>query len=54
MTVKGDSYTFEGKGYGHGVGMCQYSAKGMAAAGHSHREIIRTFYGEETHLLVEY
>lgn len=31
-------------GYGHGVGMCQYGAAGMASAGYSYREILRQYY----------
>jgi SpoIID/LytB domain protein len=54
MTEADDVYTFDGKGYGHGVGMCQYSAKGMAAAGYTHRQILRTFYGDPMRLKVEY
>lgn len=35
---------FEGQGYGHGVGMCQWGAKGMADAGFSYRDILKTYY----------
>jgi len=38
------TYTFEGSGWGHGVGMCQYGARGMAAAGHGYREILAYYY----------
>ena len=31
-------------GYGHGVGMCQYGAKGMADKGSNYEEIIRHYY----------
>lgn len=31
-------------GYGHGVGMCQYGAKGMAARGKDYREILKHYY----------
>ena len=33
-----------GGGYGHGVGMCQAGAMGMAQAGRSHREILEHYY----------
>jgi stage II sporulation protein D len=33
-----------GKGYGHGVGMCQHGAMEMARRGHSHGEILRHYY----------
>ena len=35
---------FEGKGYGHGVGLCQWSALQMAREGKSYREILSYFY----------
>jgi stage II sporulation protein D len=31
-------------GYGHGVGMCQYGANGMAKEGMDYRQIITTYY----------
>ena len=37
-------YIFDGKGYGHGVGMCQWSALEMAKEGKSYKEILSTFY----------
>lgn len=38
------SYLFAGMGYGHGVGMSQSGAKGMAQAGYSYQEIIEYYY----------
>ena len=35
---------FAGMGYGHGVGMSQYGAKGMAEAGYSYKEIIEYYF----------
>jgi stage II sporulation protein D len=44
------SFTFHGRGWGHGVGLCQVGAFGMARAGHSYEEIIKTYYkGVEIH-----
>jgi len=40
----GNIYIFEGKGYGHGVGMCQWSALEMAKEGKNYKEILATFY----------
>lgn len=40
----GAAFIFEGKGYGHGVGMCQWSALSMAKEGKSYREILSVFY----------
>ncbi|HEX5580587.1 MAG TPA: SpoIID/LytB domain-containing protein [Gemmatimonadaceae bacterium] len=36
--------TIEGRGYGHGVGMCQWGAIGRARAGQDFRTILRTYY----------
>lgn len=36
--------TFTGKGYGHGGGMCQDGAKGMAEAGKNYKEILGRYY----------
>ena len=35
---------FRGAGFGHGVGMCQTGAIGMAEAGKSYREVLRHYY----------
>lgn len=37
-------YNFEGRGWGHGIGMSQYGAKQMAAEGFSYDEILRHYY----------
>jgi len=36
--------TFFGRGWGHGVGMCQVGAYGMALAGASYDEILKKYY----------
>jgi stage II sporulation protein D len=36
--------TINGRGFGHGVGMCQYCAKGMAERGESWKAMLATFY----------
>ncbi len=38
------SATFRGAGFGHGVGLCQTGAVGMAEAGKSYQEILRHYY----------
>ena len=38
------NYTFTGRGWGHGVGMCQYGAYGMAKMGVKYDDIIRHYY----------
>ncbi len=40
----GDTYIFEGRGYGHGVGMCQWTALNMAKSGMNYKEILSKFY----------
>ena len=35
---------FKVKGYGHGVGMSQYGALGMAKKGYSYQEILAHYY----------
>lgn len=45
----GDAFVFRGAGFGHGVGMCQMGAIGMADAGKSHVEILKHYY-RGTHL----
>ena len=37
-------WLFTGRGFGHGVGMCQVGAYGMAQRGHSYREILTHYY----------
>ncbi len=40
----GNTIEIETKGYGHGVGMSQYGANGMAKEGYNYREIIDHYY----------
>jgi len=35
---------FEGRGFGHGVGMSQYGAQGMAMRGRQARDILMHYY----------
>lgn len=37
-------YVFCGKGWGHGVGLCQVGAFGMARAGADYKEILKKYY----------
>lgn len=50
-TTAGDpnTFVFTGEGWGHGVGMSQYGAKGMAVAGFTYDEILKHYY-TGTHL----
>ena len=38
------SFTFTGSGYGHGVGLSQYGAKGQALEGKSATEILNYYF----------
>ncbi|MDO5716732.1 MAG: SpoIID/LytB domain-containing protein [Tissierellia bacterium] len=40
----GDQFVFEGKGFGHGVGMSQYGANEMAKLGKDYKEILSFYY----------
>ena len=39
-----ESWVFTGRGWGHGVGMCQVGAYGMASAGYGYRQILSHYY----------
>jgi stage II sporulation protein D len=41
---KGGAFTFTGRGQGHGAGLCQWGAAGMAREGTSYRDILRHYY----------
>jgi stage II sporulation protein D len=38
------SLNINGRGYGHGIGMCQFGALGRARAGQNYRTILETYY----------
>lgn len=38
------TFTFTGRGWGHGVGLSQWGARGMALAGKDYREILTYYY----------
>jgi len=40
--------TFKTTGYGHGVGMCQYGAQGLAEHGRDYQEILKHYYSNVT------
>jgi stage II sporulation protein D len=43
-TASNPSVRFLGRGWGHGVGMCQNGAYGLARGGASYVEILKTYY----------
>ncbi|WP_174496697.1 stage II sporulation protein D [Salirhabdus euzebyi] len=44
VTFKDQHYVFTTEGYGHGVGMSQYGANGMAKEGKTYKEIVNYYY----------
>lgn len=48
LTLQGETVTFRGKGYGHGVGMPQWGAYGMAEEGRTAEEIVRYYFDDVT------
>jgi stage II sporulation protein D len=44
VSRQGDEFIFHGRGWGHGVGLCQKGAAAMAAQGHSSREILAQYF----------
>ena len=43
-TGRATSYSFTGRGWGHGVGMCQFGAYGMAKMGLKYDTILKRYY----------
>jgi stage II sporulation protein D len=46
VKIKGSSAVFTGKGWGHGVGLCQWGAKALAEKGMNEFDILRYYYGD--------
>jgi stage II sporulation protein D len=44
VRLRGRAVEFAGRGYGHGCGMCQDGAVGMARSGRSYRQILQHYY----------
>lgn len=44
LKKEGDNIVINTTGYGHGVGMSQYGAEGMALEGYDYREILKYYY----------
>lgn len=48
VTAEGDSIILHGKGYGHGVGMCQEGAMKMAEKGYVYVDILHYYFNDVT------
>ena len=44
VTEEGDSFILRGRGWGHGVGLCQIGAAVMATKGFTYKEILKHYY----------
>lgn len=44
VTFEGDKVIIDGRGWGHGVGLCQIGAAVMASRGYGYREILGHYY----------
>jgi stage II sporulation protein D len=44
VSHQGDRFAFHGRGWGHGVGLCQKGAAAMAAQGRTSREILAQYF----------
>lgn len=44
ITQDGDEFTIKGKGFGHGVGLCQWGAIGMAKTGSKYEQILEHYF----------
>ena len=44
LQVDGDGARVEGRGAGHGVGLCQWGARGMAESGRTAEDILHRYY----------
>lgn len=52
--ILGERIVFTSVGYGHGVGLCQYGADGMAKAGYTSAQILSHYYPGVTLAAVSY
>lgn len=46
VSKTGNNFIFKGRGYGHGVGMCQWGARIMAQQGFDYRQILKHYFPE--------
>ncbi len=44
VAKRSDGWAFNGRGFGHGVGLCQYGAKVLAKNGESYNKILKHYY----------
>lgn len=44
VTIRGNRVVFAGRGFGHGVGLCQYCARAFGERGDSYKTMLERFY----------
>jgi stage II sporulation protein D len=44
IEIGGDGFALDGRGHGHGAGLCQWGAAGLAREGKGYREILLHYY----------
>jgi stage II sporulation protein D len=53
VSIQGDTIRFDGRGFGHGIGMSQWGARGLALQGYSYPQILAHYYGGTTLSLIQ-
>lgn len=53
ISVGATKVHFEGRGYGHGIGMCQDGAHGMAKQNYNYKQILKQYYPGSTLAVVK-
>ncbi len=46
VTIEGDNIILRGRGWGHGVGLCQIGAAVMASKGFAYKDILKHYYAD--------
>lgn len=54
LQLQGGKMHAQGRGHGHGVGLCQWGARGMSHAGRTCLEILRHYYPETSVVRLKY
>lgn len=54
ITVNGDDVSILTYGFGHGVGMSQYGAQGMASSGYTYQDILKHYYQNTEIVKIQY
>ncbi|MEB3290968.1 MAG: SpoIID/LytB domain-containing protein [Leptolyngbya sp.] len=53
VSIQGDSIRVDGRGFGHGIGMSQWGARGLALQGYSYVQILAHYYQSTTLSLIQ-